>query len=52
LEESPVFDKLADAGCGGVGAYRSERFDVLIGRVRQAVAVVGREVSDARGLTS
>jgi len=24
MEESPVFDKLADAGCGGVDAYRSE----------------------------
>ena len=47
MEESPVFDKLADAGCGGVDAYRSERFDELIGRVSQAVAEVEREVSEA-----
>ena len=44
MEESPVFDKLADAGCGGVDAYRSERFDELIGLVRQAVAEVEREM--------
>jgi len=42
MEESPVFDKLADAGCGGVDAYRSERFDDLIGNVRRAVAHLER----------
>jgi hypothetical protein len=45
MEESPVFDKLADAGCGGVDSYRSERFDELIDRVRQAVAEVEREMN-------
>ena len=44
-EESPVFDKLADAGCGGVDAYRSERFDELIGSVRQAIAELEREMT-------
>ena len=38
LEESPVFDKLADDGCGGVDAYRSERVDDLIENVRRTVA--------------
>ncbi len=52
MEESTVFDTLADAGCGGVDTYRSERFDELIGWVRQAVAEVQRQVSEARELTS
>jgi hypothetical protein len=45
MEESPVFDKLADAGCGGVDAYRSERFDDLIGNVRRAVADVEKTMT-------
>jgi len=45
MEESPVFDKLADAGCGGVDAYRSERFDDLIGTVRRAVADVEKTMT-------
>lgn len=44
-EESPVFDKLADAGCGGMDAYRSDRFDELIGNVRRAIADVDREMT-------
>jgi hypothetical protein len=52
MEESPVFDKLADAGCGGVDAYRSERFDELIGHVRQAIAEVEREMTQAGELSS
>jgi hypothetical protein len=42
MEESPVFDKLADAGCGGVDACHSERFDDLIANVRRAVADLER----------
>jgi hypothetical protein len=45
MEESPVFDKLADAGCGGVDAYRSERFDDLIGNVRRAVTDLERAMT-------
>jgi hypothetical protein len=45
MEESPVFDKLADAGCGGADAYRSERFDDLIGNVRRAVADLERAMT-------
>jgi len=45
MEESPIFDKLADAGCGGVDAYRSERFDEPIGHVRRAIAEVEREMN-------
>jgi hypothetical protein len=52
MEESPVFDKLADAGCGGVDAYRSERFDELIGHVSQAIAAVEREISQVGELGS
>ena len=51
MEESPVFDKLADAGCG-VDAYRSERFDELIGHVRQAIAEVEGEMIQAGELSS
>ena len=38
--ESPVFDKLGDAGCGGVDPYRSERFDERIGDVWRALEFV------------
>lgn len=37
LDEEHVYDKLADAGCGGIDPYRSEKFDALI---RQANAAV------------
>jgi hypothetical protein len=45
MEESPVFDKLADAGCGGVDAYHSEQFDDLIGNVRRAIADLDKAIT-------
>jgi hypothetical protein len=44
MEESLVFDKLADAGCGGVDAYRSEQFDDLIGNARRAIVDLEKTV--------
>lgn len=40
MEKEFVFDKMGDAGCGGVDPYRSEQFDALIQAVREALKVV------------
>lgn len=37
MDKEFVFDKMGDAGCGGVDPYRSERFDALIREVREAL---------------
>lgn len=37
IEKEFVFDKMGDAGCGGVDPYRSEKFDALIHDVREAL---------------
>lgn len=37
MEKEFVFDKLGDAGCGGVDPYRSEAFDALLRSVRDAL---------------
>jgi len=47
IGEEYVFDKMADAGCGGVDPYRSERFDTLIKQARQAVEDFEREWPEA-----
>ncbi len=40
MDKEFVFDKMGDAGCGGVDPYRSERFDALIRDVREALKAV------------
>jgi hypothetical protein len=40
IDEEHVFDKAADAGCGGVDTYRSEKFDELIEAVKQTLEEV------------
>ena len=40
MEKEFVFDKMGDAGCGGVDPYRSEQFDALIHAVREALKAV------------
>ncbi|MEJ5348697.1 MAG: hypothetical protein WHS46_08425 [Desulfosoma sp.] len=37
MEKEFVFDKMGDAGCGGVDPYRSETFETLIQSVRDAL---------------
>ncbi len=37
MEREFVFDKMGDAGCGGVDPYRSEEFDQLIREVQKAL---------------
>jgi hypothetical protein len=37
IEETQVFDKLADCGCGYLDSYRSDKFQDLIMKARQAV---------------
>lgn len=41
MDKEFVFDKMGDAGCGGVDPYRSERFDALIRDVREALKAMG-----------
>jgi hypothetical protein len=43
IEKEHVFDKAADAGCGGFDTYRSEKFDDLIEDVKQALEEVEAE---------
>lgn len=37
IDSAHVFDKLADAGCGLYDEYRSDTFEELINRVKQAL---------------
>ncbi|MGQ9922209.1 MAG: hypothetical protein ACUVRZ_12910 [Desulfobacca sp.] len=37
IDSAHVFDKLADAGCGLYDEYRSDKFEELIHRVKQAL---------------
>ncbi|ROQ90819.1 hypothetical protein [Desulfosoma caldarium] len=37
MEKEFVFDKMGDAGCGGVDPYRSETLDALIQSVGEAL---------------
>lgn len=37
MDKEFVFDKMGDAGCGGVDPYRSETFDNLIRAARAAL---------------
>lgn len=38
IEAEQVYDKLADAGCGYIDSYRSEKFDKLIKATHEALA--------------
>lgn len=40
MEKEFVFDKLGDAGCGGVDPHRSEQFDALVRAVQEALQAV------------
>ncbi|SMC24634.1 hypothetical protein SAMN02746041_02069 [Desulfacinum hydrothermale DSM 13146] len=40
MDQEFVFDKMGDAGCGGVDPYRSETFDELIRAVQAALKEV------------
>lgn len=40
MEKEFVFDKMGDAGWGGVDPYRSEAFDALIRSVRNALTAL------------
>jgi hypothetical protein len=44
IDEEHVFDKAADAGCGGVDTYRSEKFDELIEGVKKVLEEVENEI--------
>ncbi len=37
IDSARVFDKLADAGCGLYDEYRSDKFEELINRVKEAL---------------
>ncbi len=37
IDSAHVFDKLADAGCGLYDEYRSDKFEEIINRVKQAL---------------
>lgn len=37
IDSAHVFDKLADAGCGLYDEYRSDKFEELINRVKEAL---------------
>ena len=49
IDEAYVFDKMADAGCGGVDPYRSEQFDALIKHAQRAVAEFEGECKQTSG---
>jgi Ni,Fe-hydrogenase maturation factor len=44
IEEEQVYDKIADAGCGYIDSYRSEKFDRLIKEVKEAADKALKEV--------
>lgn len=37
IDENEVFDKVADAGCGGIDPHRSDRFMAVIARAKNAL---------------
>ncbi len=43
IDTENVFDKLADCGCGGMDAYRSDKFDALIQALKGALRDLGVE---------
>lgn len=49
MDEEYVFDKLADAGCGGADPHRSERFDELIKEVRRGLEELEAEALETEG---
>ncbi len=46
INEEEVYDKLGDAGCGGVDPYRSDRFMALIKTANEALKTVETESKD------
>ena len=43
IDEEHVYDKLGDAGCGGVDPHRSEKFMDLIEKAKQSVKEIAPE---------
>lgn len=43
INEEEVYDKLGDAGCGGVDPYRSDRFMALIKAANEAIKAIETE---------
>jgi hypothetical protein len=48
IEKEQVYDKLADAGCGYIDSYRSEKFDQLIKNVKSAAEELSNEVENLK----
>ncbi len=38
IDAAPAYDRMADCGCGGVDPYRSDEFEALIRRAKEALA--------------
>lgn len=49
IDTENVFDKMADCGCGGMDAYRSDKFDALIQALKDALRDLGVEAG-AKGV--
>ncbi|MBM4295567.1 MAG: hypothetical protein FJ126_11795 [Deltaproteobacteria bacterium] len=47
IDTENVFDKMADAGCGGWDTYRSDKFDALVLSVKEALRDLGVETGGA-----
>ena len=47
IDDNPVFDKMADCGCGGVDTYRSDPFDAAIDKAKKALADLGVSLGQA-----
>ena len=43
IDEEHVYDKLSDAGCGGIDPHRSEKFMDLIEKAKQSVKEIASE---------
>lgn len=45
IEDEYVFDKMGDAGCGGVDPHRSEKFDQLVKAAAKALRQFEKELT-------
>ena len=43
IDQNQVFDRMADCGCGGMDAYRSDAFDAAITQAKKALEEFGYE---------
>lgn len=49
VEKQPVFDRLADAGCGYVDPHRSDLFEELIRRARESIDELKKQFAQKTG---